>query len=132
MSNRDGHLFDRNEDSMEPRPYDELPEEYKKILDKRGARAGRNGESVMEKIEGKHMLRMLLYIDERSPVLKSELYSDISRGTNMPQKIDDLRSLGLIEVYRTIHNTTNILVITPKGKIVAMMVRDMIDTIDRN
>ena len=81
-------------------------------------------------MEGKYMLSMILYLDKMSPVLKSDLYNDISRGAGMPGKIDDLRKLGLLEVYYTARTTANVIVITEKGKKVAAKIRELMDTIE--
>ncbi len=117
-------------ENTDVRPYEDLPEDYKRILEKRQKEERSSSKSILQRMEGKHILKLILYIDERSPVLKSELYNNISRGTGMPEKIEELRELGIIQIYRSIHNTTNIVVITDKGKKVAAMIRDMLELLD--
>ena len=65
-----------------------------------------------------------------SPVLKSDLYNDISRGSGMPGKIEALQKMGLLEIYYTARTTANVIVITDKGKKVASVIRDMLNIID--
>ena len=84
----------------------------------------------MDVLESKYVLSMILYLDRMSPVLKSDLYHDIARGSGMASKIEDLRALGLIEVYCTARTTANVIVITDKGRKVADQIRALVDLID--
>ena len=82
-------------------------------------------------MEGKYVLSILCYISQMSPVVKSDIYNNISRANNMPKKIDDLEELGLIRIYRTAKTNTNVIVITPKGKKVADQIMLMVNTIEK-
>ena len=114
---------------LEPKSFEELPSDVQKVLLNR-KKSKDNERSVIGMMEGKYMLSMILYLDKMSPVLKSDLYNDISRGAGMPGKIDDLRKLGLLEVYYTARTTANVIVITEKGKKVAAKIRELMDTIE--
>ena len=81
-------------------------------------------------IEGKYMLSLILYIDRMSPVLKSDVYNDVSRSAGMPDKIETLRRLGLIEVYHTARTTANVIVITDKGRRTAQGIRKLIEVVE--
>ena len=81
-------------------------------------------------LEGKHVMSIILYLDRMSPVLKSDLYNDISRAATMADKLDDLRSLGIIEIYWTVKANSNVIVITDKGRRVASVIREMTDVVD--
>ena len=114
---------------LEPKSFEELPSDVQKVLLNR-KKSKDNERSVIGMMEGKYMLSMILYLDKMSPVLKSDLYNDISRGAGMPGKIDDLRKLGLLEVYYTARTTANVIVITEKGRKVAAKIRELMDTIE--
>ena len=114
---------------LEPKSFEELPSDVQKVLLNR-KKSKDNERSAIGMMEGKYMLSMILYLDKMSPVLKSDLYNDISRGAGMPGKIDDLRKLGLLEVYYTARTTANVIVITEKGKKVAAKIRELMDTIE--
>ena len=114
---------------LEPKSFEELPTDVQKVLLNR-KKSKDNERSAIGMMEGKYMLSMLLYLDKMSPVLKSDLYNDISRGAGMPGKIDDLRKLGLLEVYYTARTTANVIVITDKGRKVAAKIRELMDTIE--
>ena len=66
-----------------------------------------------------------------SPVLKSDIYADISRSAGMIRKIDDLQNLWIIQIYHTARTNTNVIVITDKGRTVAERIRDLIKSIER-
>ncbi|MBE6518629.1 MAG: hypothetical protein E7Z70_03690 [Thermoplasmata archaeon] len=112
----------------QPIPYEDLPDEVKRyLLDKKARPEPKN---TLEKLEGKHVMSMILFIDSMSPVVKSDIYNSISRSANVVSKLDDLRDMGLIEMYHTGRTNMSVIVITDKGKRVASIIRQMIDTID--
>ena len=125
----DGVLDSRKNVKQEPRRFEELPPEIQKILDSRKRSQDQN-KSVIESLEGKYILSLILYLDKMSPTVKSDIYNDISRSATMPGKIDTLRKLGIVEVYRTTHTNTNVVVITEKGRKVAEAIKDMLDIIE--
>lgn len=114
---------------LEPKAFEELPSDVQKVLLNR-KKSKDSERSAIGIMEGKYMLSMILYLDRMSPVLKSDLYNDISRGAGMPGKIDDLRKMGLLEVYYTARTTANVIVITDKGRKVAKAIRDLMDIIE--
>jgi len=112
----------------EPIPYESLPDEVKRyLLDKKSRPEPKN---TLEKLEGKHVMSMILFIDSMSPVVKSDIYNSISRSANVVSKLEDLQDMGLIEMYHTGRTNMSVIVITDKGKRVASIIRQMIDTID--
>jgi len=92
--------------------------------------ANKKNRPTIDSMEGKYMLSIVLYLDKMSPVLKSDLYNDVSRGSSMPDKIETLRKLGILEIYYTARTTANVLVITDKGRRVASIIRSMMDIIE--
>jgi len=108
-----GKLDDRVNVFKEPKPFEELPEDVQRFLvDKRNNSKER---SALQKLESKHMLSILVYIDSMSPVVKSDIYNNISRCSNMSEKLTDLYGMGLIDIYKTAYANTNVVIITEKG-----------------
>ena len=125
-----GKLDDRKNVSKEPKPFEELPPDIQRILEDRKEDA-KVKKTTLRMMEGKYILSILCYIAQTSPVVKSDVYNNISRANNMARKIDDLCELGLIRIYKTAKSNTNVIVITPKGKKVADQVMMMVNTIER-
>ena len=90
---------------------------------------GGGGRSTLEILESKHVISILMYLDEMSPVLKSDIYNNISRSATMAEKIEDLRKIGLVDVYWTAKANTNVVVITDKGRKIAGMFREILDLV---
>lgn len=47
-------------------------------------------------LEEKHMVTILLFLMDNDGCAKTDLYSSVSRGTRMPNKLDILENAGLI------------------------------------
>ncbi len=125
-----GKLDDRKNVRSSPRPFEELPEEIQKILNDRKGPARNSHRNTIQMLEGKHVLSLIMYLDKMSPVLKSDVYSDISRTAGMAEKLDDLREMGLIEIYNTVRSNSNVIVITDKGRAVASMIKDIVGLVE--
>ncbi|MBR4202919.1 MAG: hypothetical protein IKQ93_05015 [Candidatus Methanomethylophilaceae archaeon] len=104
----------------------ELPPEVKEYLASKDTKV-RGSRTALERLEGKHVLTMITYIDSHSPLTKTDIYNDISRSTGVMRKIDELRDMGLIDIYTTGRTNLNVIVITEKGKQVAEIIRSMVD-----
>ena len=125
----DGKIDDRDHVSKEPRSFDVLPPEIQKILEDR-KEDSKTKRTVLRTMEGKYVMSILCYINSMSPVVKSDVYNNISRANNMANKIKDLEELGLIRIYKTTKTNTNVIVVTPKGKKVANQIMLMVNTIE--
>ena len=121
-----GKLDSRDDVKNNPRPFEELPEEVQRILMQKGSKSVR-ARSSLSVMESKHMLSIIVYLDRMSPVLKSDIYNDISRCSNMADKLEDLRSLGLLEIYNTGRTNSNVVMITEKGRKVAESIKEIIE-----
>lgn len=124
-----GKLDNRTNVTKEPLPFEELPPDIQRILEDRKADS-KVKKTTLRVLEGKYVLSILCYISQMSPVVKSDVYNNISRANNMVKKIDDLEELGLIKIYKTARTNTNVIVITKKGKIVADHVMMMVKAIE--
>ena len=125
----DGVLDSRRNVKNEPRSFEELPPDLQKILDSRKSPKVQD-DLVIRLLESKYVLSLILYLDRMSPVVKSDIYNDVARSASMIEKIDELRRLGVIQIYRTTHTNTNVVVITDKGRRVAAYIRQLLDLID--
>jgi len=124
-----GKLDDRNNVRENPRPFEELPPEIQLLLlDKR--RKDSKERSTVRMMEGKYVLSLLLYLEKMSPVLKSDIYNDISRSASMADKLNDLHTLGLIQIYYTVRSNSNVVVITDKGRLAAATLRQLIGIVE--
>lgn len=48
-------------------------------------------------LDSKHVMAMILFLYENGPSRRVDIYDNISRNANMPEKIETLIGLGLIE-----------------------------------
>ena len=118
--------LDRKKNSWdEPKPFDELPPEVQAMLLRR-AEQREKGRGTLEVLEGKHVMSCLLFIEEKEPVLKSDIYNNISRSAGMVEKINELCGLGLINIYETARTHSNVIVLTDKGHRTVSAIRHLI------
>ena len=122
-----GPLDSRKNVDLEPRPFTDLPEEVQAML--MSKKTDNKERSTLDILSQRHMLALILYIERMQPVLKCDIYNDISRGAGMAEKINDLHRLGLIEVYQTARYNSNIIVLTDKGRRTAEIIRQMVGII---
>jgi len=119
---------DRINIKEEPIPFSELPEEVRRYLTEKGRQ--KEKVSTLQKLEGKHVMSILLYVDSMSPVNKSDLYSNVSRCSTMNDKLDILVDLDLIKSFRTGYTNSTILIVTGKGRRIADIIRHMVRIIE--
>ena len=124
-----GRLDDRVNIKKEPKPFDELPPELQRLLITKGGRKDEE-QSTLDKLSSRHVMSTLLYVAKMSPVMKSDIYSNVSRCSNMSEKIDILYDMGLIDVYYAARTRSNIVVITPKGIRVAEYIEEIISLVE--
>ena len=72
----------------------------------------------------KHMLSIIAFIADYGPCSKTDIYSAISRGTRMLDKLEILADAGLIEIS-TVANHHSMVEITDKGRDVAMNISEI-------
>ncbi|MBR6910401.1 MAG: hypothetical protein IKN41_00915 [Candidatus Methanomethylophilaceae archaeon] len=126
----DGRLDDRTNIRKEPKTFEEMPEEIQRILIGREKKNSGRSETVLDKLQQKHVMAILLYVSKMSPVMKTDIYSNVSRCSSMADKIDTLYSMGLVDIYHAARTNSEIVVATEKGKRVAEHIETIIDIIE--
>ena len=122
-----GKIDERRNVAKEPIPFEQLPEDVKKALKSKDKERKLN---PLRELEQKYMLTTLIYLDEMSPVLKSDIYSNVSRSNVMRDKLDKLYEMDLITIYRIGRTDAQVVVITDKGREVAKTVRKIVEIIE--
>ena len=115
----------------EVQPSDMSPEEIDEIV-ARMERMRKSSRTVLDILEGKHTLNIIAYMDSASPVMKTDIYNNVSRSGNMLNKIRDLEELGLIRVYETGNSRAQVVAITKKGRDVAQLLHMIEEEIERD
>lgn len=119
-------LDSRENVASEPHDPEDIPEEIRKYVSDR-YRKNTSLRTVIQRLEGKHMLSLILYLDKMAPVIKTDVYNDVSRSSSMLTRISDLEAMGIIKIYTTGRTNNKVVTMTDKGKEVAMMIRKMIE-----
>lgn len=119
-------LDSRENVANEPHDPDDLPEDVRKYLSGRYKKEPRE-RTVVQKLEGKHMLSLILYLDSMAPVIKTDVYNDVARSSSMLTRIDDLEEMGIVKIYATGRTNNKVVTMTDKGREVAQMIRKMIE-----
>ena len=80
------------------------------------------GDNPFSLLEEKHMRSILAFLAENESTTKTEIYSLISRGSRMPDKLDALERTGLIKTDRRGTANRGINTLTDKGQRVGDLV----------
>ena len=75
----------------------------------------------IESLDSKHMMSVILYIHEGGPCRRTDIYQNISRNSNMPQKINSMIERNIM-VERSTQNGL-MLELTASGHIIAEYLR---------
>ena len=119
-------LDSRENVANEPHDPEELPEDVRKYVSNRYKRKS-SEKTVVQKLEGKHMLSLILYLDNMAPVIKTDVYNDVARSSSMLTRIDDLEAMGIVRIYPTGRTNNKVVTMTDKGREVAKVIRKMIE-----
>ncbi len=79
----------------------------------------------VSKLEGKHLLTILVYVKRNRECLKTDLYKAVSHNPRMPDKLDSLEREGLLCQERRDPRGTTTLSLTEKGERVATLLEDI-------
>ena len=123
-------LDHRTNVKKEPLKFDDLPPEVRSILVHRKEKDAPDSRTTIQKLEGKHVLSLIVYLNSVSPVTKTDIYNNVARHGNMISKIQDLYEMGLIGIYETGRTDSNIIMISKKGRMVAEKIMRIIDIIE--
>ena len=98
-------------------------------------------EAIQRKLEPKGVLAnigvpngltLILYLDENSPVLRSKLYSDVSKSNRTMKRIQYLVDENLVDIVYSGRLNASFFVITVKGRAVAKYIRRLLDLSSRS
>lgn len=81
-------------------------------------------------LESSHMVSIILYLYGRGESRKSDIYDAVGRGNRMPDKLDSLRQLGIVD-YGGLSDARPTIGLTELGSEVASMLH-AIDLAIRN
>ena len=87
------------------------------------------GRKTIDLIDRRHMMGILLFLLDNGSSLKTEIYNDVSRNSNMSVRIDDLEDIGLVSHVVTFRGF--IYALTPKGRRVAELLRSVETVLER-
>lgn len=125
-------LDHRSNVKKEPLKFEDLPPEVRSVLVHKKTEDAPDSRTTIQKLEGKHVLSLIVYLNSVSPVTKTDIYSNVARHGNMISKIQDLYEMGLINIYETGRTDSNIIIISEKGRSVAEKVMRIIDIIEED
>lgn len=72
-----------------------------------------------------HAIPILLYVGEHGQCIKSDIYREVARHTNMPKKLETLADSGLIELEPKGDGRTTTVLLTDMGGRVVKILRDI-------
>ena len=81
---------------------------------------------VLPNIGGPNGLSLILYLDDNSPVMKTKLYSEVSKTDRTMKRLQYLLDEHLVEVVYAGRLNASFFVITVKGRAVAKHIRRLI------
>ena len=82
-------------------------------------------EDAIHLLQERHVISIIMFLSDAGPCRKDDIYEAVSRGTRMPDKLECLREMGLIEMER-INGTSNVFIdLTDKGRRVSHLVGEI-------
>lgn len=82
-------------------------------------------------LEGTHVIAALQFISQNEGCTKTELYQAVSRNSNMPKKLNELESAGLIEQTSESSSMSVRLYLTDIGRKVSRKLSEIEDMLIR-
>ena len=83
--------------------------------------------ALIDVLGEKHVLEMLLFLRENGTCNKSQLYSAVSRGARMPDKLDMMEVVGLIVIDSVDGSRCHRISLTDLGRRVSDFLHDLMD-----
>ena len=81
------------------------------------------GEHPIQVLCDTHTIPMLMFLREKGPSTKTEIYKAVGRSANMPAKIDRMREAGLVTVE--VVGISEIIGLTDIGSRIAEILADV-------
>lgn len=81
-------------------------------------------------LQERHVLSIIAFLAENKVTTKGELYSEISRGNRMPDKLESLEREGLISMESSGGNNRAVISLTDKGQRVGDLVLGLRDEME--
>ena len=72
-----------------------------------------------------HVIPTLLFLLENDGCMKSEIYDKVSRGANMPRKLEAMKASGLLDLNSAVTGNTTTVHLTDVGRKVAHCLLDI-------
>ena len=72
-------------------------------------------------LEEKHMIAVLMYLRTNGPSRKIDIYNAVSTNPRMPDKLNALESLGLVDQEMDVLTRSTVVSLTPSGEHAANM-----------
>ena len=88
----------------------------------RGAVLWNRAMESMRVMESSHVMSLLVYLKEMGPSTKMDIYRHVARGSNMPEKLVTLESMGIIRMEKS---GKTIVSLTEAGEVVAKHFRSV-------
>ena len=61
------------------------------------------GDRPIDTLDNKHMMAVMLFLLENGPSNRTEIYTNVSRNSNMPSRLDRMVDMGLLTSNISIH-----------------------------
>ena len=81
-------------------------------------------EDAIYLFQERHVISIIMFLSDAGPCRKGDIYEAVSRGTRMPDKLECLQDMGLIDV-ETLHGSTVLIDLTEKGRKVSDLVKQI-------
>ncbi len=81
--------------------------------------SAKRADRPIDVLDSRHIMGIILYLHENGPSRRVDIYENVSRNANMPEKFDALMESGMVEQIGSVSGVT--LGLTESGKAVANM-----------
>jgi len=87
------------------------------------------GRKTIDLLDQRYLMGTLFFLLDNDSSLKTEIYNDVNRNSNMSFRIDELEEIGLVSHVVTFRGF--IYALTPKGRRVAELLRSVEKVLER-
>lgn len=86
---------------------------------------GAEYEDPFDLLEERHVLSLILYLSGKENVTKGQIYTDISRGNRMPDKLTALERYGIIDMTFAPGTSRAYINLTKKGRAISESIQNI-------